>query len=87
MTRLGVIGHGGRISSVIKHCLRNYDPELRVVGIVRGKGASRSTIRMGIQSAYACLAARDSLASGRLEKVRQVGGGWGRPTAGSPSIR
>lgn len=34
MLRLGVIGHGGRISSVIKHCLREVDPDVRVVGIV-----------------------------------------------------
>jgi predicted dehydrogenase len=34
MTRLGVIGHGFRISSVIKDCFRAVDPDLRVVGIV-----------------------------------------------------
>lgn len=34
MIRLGVIGHGGRISSVIKHCLREVEPDIRVVGIV-----------------------------------------------------
>jgi len=34
MIRLGVMGHGGRISGVIKHCLRAVDPEVRVVGIV-----------------------------------------------------
>ncbi len=32
--RLGVVGFGGRISSVINHCLRPEAPELRVVGIV-----------------------------------------------------
>jgi len=34
MIRLGVIGHGGRISGVIKHCLRPVEPDIRVVGIV-----------------------------------------------------
>ena len=34
MMRLGVVGHGGRISGVIKSCLREVEPELRVVGIV-----------------------------------------------------
>lgn len=32
--RLGVIGHGDRISGVIRQCLRAVEPELRVVGIV-----------------------------------------------------
>ncbi|MDD2707061.1 MAG: Gfo/Idh/MocA family oxidoreductase [Verrucomicrobiae bacterium] len=32
--RLGVVGHGGRISGVIKSCLRSIEPDLRVVGIV-----------------------------------------------------
>ena len=34
MIRLGVIGHGGRVSSVIKSCLRKIAPEIRVVGII-----------------------------------------------------
>ena len=34
MIRLGVIGHGGRISSVIKNCLREVEPDIRIVGIV-----------------------------------------------------
>lgn len=34
MTRLGVIGHGGRISNVIQHCLRKADPDISVVAIV-----------------------------------------------------
>lgn len=34
MIRLGVVGHGNRISSVIQHELRAVDPDLRVVGIV-----------------------------------------------------
>ena len=34
MIRLGVIGHGDRISNVIKSCLREVEPDIRVVGIV-----------------------------------------------------
>ena len=34
MIRMGVVGHGGRISSVIKHCLRAVEPDVAVVGIV-----------------------------------------------------
>ncbi len=34
MIRLGVLGHGRRISNVIKSCLREVEPDLRVVGIV-----------------------------------------------------
>ena len=34
MIRMGVMGHGGRISGVIKSCLRGVDPDIRVVGIV-----------------------------------------------------
>jgi predicted dehydrogenase len=34
MVRLGVIGHGRRISGVIQNCLRAVEPDLRVVGIV-----------------------------------------------------
>ena len=34
MLRLGVVGHGGRISDVVKSCLREVEPDVRVVGIV-----------------------------------------------------
>jgi len=34
MIRLGVMGHGERISSVIRYVLRTIDPSIRVVGIV-----------------------------------------------------
>jgi predicted dehydrogenase len=34
MIRLGVIGHGGRVSSFIKENLRQIEPDVRVVGIV-----------------------------------------------------
>ena len=34
MIRLGVIGHGGGISGVVKSCLRAVEPDVAVVGIV-----------------------------------------------------
>ncbi len=34
MLRIGVIGHGERVSAVIKDHFREHDPDLRVVGIV-----------------------------------------------------
>lgn len=34
MVRLGVVGHGGRVSGLIKNAFRAVEPELRVVGIV-----------------------------------------------------
>ena len=43
------------------------------IGLVRGEAPSRSPIEVGIQSAYACLAARDSAETGRFIDVRQVG--------------
>jgi predicted dehydrogenase len=32
--RMGVVGHGSRVSGVVKHLLRDVDPDIRVVGIV-----------------------------------------------------
>lgn len=43
------------------------------INIIRGKGESRTTIWMGIQSIYACLAAKESAEKGCFVKVRQVG--------------
>lgn len=43
------------------------------INIIRGKGESRTTIWMGIQSIYACLAAKESAENGCFIKVRQVG--------------
>lgn len=43
------------------------------IDIIRGKGHSRTPIETGIQSAYSCLAARESIALGKFVPVRQVG--------------
>ncbi len=32
--RIGVVGHGGRVSGVVKHLLREVEPDIRVAGIV-----------------------------------------------------
>ena len=43
MIRLGVIGHGSRVSSFIKENLRQIEPDVRVVGIVDPDQAGRAT--------------------------------------------
>lgn len=41
--------------------------------VIKGRGHIRTTIQMGIQSVYACLAAKESSLTGRFVNVRQVG--------------
>lgn len=43
------------------------------INIIKGNGESRTTIWMGIQSVYACLAAKESAEKGQFVEVRQVG--------------
>ncbi len=43
------------------------------INIVKGKGRSRTPVQFGIQSVYACLAAKESAEKGEFVKVRQVG--------------
>lgn len=43
------------------------------INVIRGKGKSRTTIWMGIQSIYVCLAAKESAEKSCFVKVRQVG--------------
>jgi predicted dehydrogenase len=42
--------------------------------LVKGKAASRTPISIGLQSIYACLAAKQSAETGQFVAVRQVGG-------------
>lgn len=42
------------------------------IGLMKGRKTIRATIGMGIQSVYACLAAKESAETGRFVKVRQV---------------
>ena len=50
---------------------------------IRGQGKSQTPISVGVQSAYACLAAKESCATGRFVKVRQIVAGWLVPGLGS----
>ena len=43
------------------------------IDLIRGKGKTRTSIWMGIQGAYACLAAKESAEKGCFVTVRQVG--------------
>jgi len=43
------------------------------INVIRGKGRSRTPIGAGVQSVYACLAAKKSAETGRFVKVRQFG--------------
>jgi predicted dehydrogenase len=43
------------------------------VGVIKGTATSRTPIEIGLQSIYACLAAKESAESGRFVDVRQVG--------------
>lgn len=43
------------------------------IDLIRGKGVSHTPIAVGLQSVYACLAAKESAETGRFVKVRQVG--------------
>jgi len=44
------------------------------IGLIRGTAASRTPIEVGLQSIYACLAAKTSAETGQFVAVRQVGG-------------
>jgi len=44
------------------------------IGLIRGTAASRTPIEVGMQSIYACLAAKTSAETGQFVAVRQVGG-------------
>ncbi|MHB9024859.1 MAG: Gfo/Idh/MocA family protein [Armatimonadota bacterium] len=57
------LGHGGGDHELCSDFLN----------VIHGKGASRTTIWMGIQSVYACLAAKESAETERYVQVRQVG--------------
>lgn len=47
---------------------------LNFLNIIRGRAKSLTPITTGIQSVYACLAAKESSHKGRFVRVRQVGG-------------
>ena len=43
------------------------------IDLIRGKGVSHTPLTVGLQSVYACLAAKESVVTGRFVKVRQLG--------------
>jgi len=43
------------------------------IGLIQGRNESRTTVQMGVQSVYMCLAAKESARRGRFVHVRQVG--------------
>ncbi len=65
LTVKGADGHGGGDGALA----RNF------VAVVRDGAASIAPLRCGLASAYACLAARESAATGRFIAVRQWGSG------------
>ncbi|MCA1808560.1 MAG: Gfo/Idh/MocA family protein [Kiritimatiellia bacterium] len=42
------------------------------IGIIKGRGRSRTTMQDGLRSVYACLSAKESAEKGRFVKVRQI---------------
>ena len=64
----GVTAVGGN-----SHALGDYALVGNFLDIIKGKGASHSTIWDGLQSIYACLAAKESSLTGQFVTVRQVG--------------
>ena len=62
-----------RVSGGASHHGGDLELARNFFAVVRSGAASRTPIETGIQSAYACLAARASTDSGAFEPVRQVG--------------
>ena len=70
MIRLGVMGHGGRISGVVKSCLREIEPDIQVVDVdLRGDRVLRlqHNMRDGVPLA-------EKSCTGVLRHVRNL---WG----------
>jgi predicted dehydrogenase len=63
-----------RVGESMSHFGGDLELAQDFIGIVRGKAKSRTPIEVGIQSVYACLAAKESAEKGKFVKVRQVGG-------------
>ena len=54
------------------HCGGDMELAYDFIGIIQGKARSRTPIRTGIQSVYACLAAKESARTGKFIAVRQA---------------
>lgn len=63
-----------QIGKGLSHFGGDHELARDFINIIRGKGKSRTTIRDGIQSVYACLAAKESTEKHKFTEVRQVPG-------------
>ncbi|MSP14018.1 MAG: Gfo/Idh/MocA family oxidoreductase [Chloroflexi bacterium] len=62
-----------RAGDKMSHFGGDQELGLDYLGIIKGTATSRTPIEAGIQSVYACLAAKQSAEEGRFVEVRQVG--------------
>jgi predicted dehydrogenase len=62
-----------KVDSGMSHFGGDLELAYDFINVIRGKGKPRTTVQMGIQSVYACLAAKESAETGKFVKVRQVG--------------
>lgn len=60
--------------SGLSHFGGDHTLAVNFIDLIQGQAKSRAPIKAGIQSVYACLAAKSSAETGRFVKVRQVGG-------------
>jgi len=58
----------------MSHFGGDHELAMDFIRVIQGKTKSRTPIETGIQSVYACLAAKESAEKGRFVKVRQIGG-------------
>ncbi len=74
------VRHHQPFSEVVKggeglgHFGGDHELARNFIDIIQGCATSKTSIRTGVQSAYACLAARESAETHRYVEVRQVGG-------------
>ncbi len=66
------------IGSTASHMGGDLELARNFIDVIQGKAKSRAPIHAGLQSVYACLAARESALRGTFVDVRQVGGTAGR---------
>ena len=62
-----------RVAEGLGHFGGDHELAYDFTDLIRGKGSSRTPISAGIQSIYACLAAKESAETGTYVTVRQIG--------------
>jgi len=76
-----IVRHHGPFTETIKPAegMSHFGGDLELaynfIDVVKGKAKSKTSIWVGIQSIYSCLAAKESAETGRFVEVRQVGSG------------